>query len=75
MSGNSPDTEQRMRELVAAAKELTDLPVADQYQRLTVENGLRLSDTGWGKVYDPGREGLQKHVTVIPVVRPQGDRS
>lgn len=61
-----------MRALAAHANTLKDLPVADQYRILAAEQGLRLSDTGWEVVYDPDGKGLQKHVTVIPVVKPQG---
>lgn len=70
MSSNGPDTDQRIEELAAAARKLTNLSVAEQYQKLTAE-GLRLSDTGWEKVSDPDGLGLQRHVTVIPVVNPQ----
>lgn len=70
MSAFPQDTEQQMRELAAAAKELTGLSVADQYRILAEKNGLKLSETGWEVVYDPDGKGLQQHVTVIPVVRP-----
>lgn len=73
MPNNSPDTDKRLEELAAAAKELTDLSVAEQYRRLAAEKGLKLSDTAWEVVYDTKGEGLQEHVTVIPVVKPQGD--
>ena len=73
MPANHLDTEKRIEELAAAAAKLTDLPVADQFRILADEHGLRLTDTGWEVVYDPDEEGLQEHVTVIPVVRPQGD--
>lgn len=71
MSNNGTDSEQRMSALAAAANDLKGLPVADQY-RILAEQGLRLSDTGWKVIYDPDGENLQKHVTVIPVVKPQG---
>lgn len=75
MSAFRPDAEQRIEKLAAAARELTDLPVAEQYQRLAAENGLTLSDTGWEVVYDPDGKDLQKYVTVIPVVKPHGEGS
>lgn len=66
------DTE-RLTRLAKIARTLVDLPVGEQFRKLAAE-GLTLTDTGWEVVYDPKGEGLQKYVTVIPVVRLQGDR-
>lgn len=65
------DSEERIKALAAIARGITALPLADQY-RIMASEGATTEDFHWKVLYDPDHLGLQKSVTVIPVVKPSG---